>query len=468
MLNTIYNRNIFEKNSSVDDNLSKVINTNVRKISSVEIQVTNTCNLACTYCFQRNKSKSTLLPFQYNRILDILFNDEEDKDNFETFQIIEGRRGYFFLYFIGGEPLLEINLIRYFLYRFEEKLHEHNMDDLKWKIGFTTNGTLFFSKNVQSFYREYKDKIWMVTSIDGYSEESNDICRVYRNGIGTFKDIKSTLDYFNLHHKDDNKVTMKYVISKANLKYLGRDIIKMIKEGYTYVHTGLVEEEPWTLSDAKLYYQKLDNIIRYIINTDLIDKFNLNTISLYTSTNRFNENISHMNNIKPCAIFYKEKLTISADGDFIPCMALDNSSSGNQPLLKYGDIKDGEFKTEDQIKVYNYLYSGFKSSDYYSYKCSHCPCVLRCGGCAGINYINTGALPMCENACKMHMIEYLAHTKYYNLICNIDTKYISKNPQDGNLYLPMKTCIDLIGYNEYMNIISLINGRILLDGNNNS
>ena len=80
MLNTIYNRNIFEKNSSVDDNSSKTIDTNIRKISSIEIQVTNTCNLACTYCFQRNKSKSTLLPFQYNRILDILFNDEEDTD----------------------------------------------------------------------------------------------------------------------------------------------------------------------------------------------------------------------------------------------------------------------------------------------------------------------------------------------------------------------------------------------------
>ena len=466
MLNTIYNRNEFENNRPIDDSLNTKMYTNIRKISSIEIQVTNRCNLACTYCFQRHKTNSTLLSEDYNRILDILFNDEEDKENFETFQLVEGRRGYLLLYFIGGEPLLEINYIRYFLYRFEEKLHEHNMDNLKWKIGITTNGTLFFNENVQSFYREYKDRIWMITSIDGYSEESNDICRVYKNGDGTFKDIKSTLDYFNLHHKDDNKVTMKYVISKANLKYLGRDIIKMIREGYTYVHTGLVEEEPWTLSDAKLYYQKLDNIIRYIINTDLIDKFNLNTISLYTPTNRFNEN--GMYNTKPCAILHKEKLTISADGDFIPCMALDESSSGKQPLLKYGDIKNGEFKTEDQIKVYNYLYYGFKSSDYYSYKCSHCPCVLRCGGCVGINYINTGAFIMCENACKMHMVEYLAHTKYYNLICNMDSKYISKNPQNGNLHLPMKTCIDLIGYNEYLTIISLINGRILLNGNNNS
>ena len=80
-----------------------------------------------------------------------MFNDEPDSNKFETFKIKEGKRGYFFLYFIGGEPLLKIKDIRYFIYLFEEKLEEHNMKDLKWKIGFTSNGTLFFDKDVQDF-----------------------------------------------------------------------------------------------------------------------------------------------------------------------------------------------------------------------------------------------------------------------------------------------------------------------------
>ena len=463
-ISTVYNINRFKKENSVDDKVN-CNNKNIRYISSLEIQVTNTCNLNCTYCFQRNKSASTLMPFQYNRILDILFNDEEDKDNFEKFQITEGKRGYFFLYFIGGEPLLQIKNIRYFIYKFEEKLEFHGMKNLNWKIGFTTNGTLFFTKEVQDFYKEYKDRIWMVTSIDGYSEESNDIYRRYKkNGNGTFKDIKPVLDYFNFHHTDDNKVTMKYVISKANLKYLDSDITKMAKEGYSYVHTGLVEEDDWTLGDAKLYYQKLNNIIEYIIEYNLIDKFDLNTISLNSSTNRFTSNIREMDSIKPCSIFFKEKLTISADGDFIPCMALDKSSSGDYLLMKYGDIKNGEFKTEEQLKIYNYLYFNFKSSDFYSYKCAHCPCVLRCGGCPGISYKYTGNIQMCTNACNMHMVEYLAHTRFYNVAYYYNKNSIKhKNPQDGNLYLPPDECIKLIGYDEYESIISLINGRILLN-----
>lgn len=465
MFKTVYNRNILNRNGSID--IRNNTDPSVREITSLEIQVTNMCNLACTYCFQRNKSNHTLLPHEYKRILDILFNDEPDSDKFETFKIKEGRRGYFFLYFIGGEPLLKIKDIRYFIYLFEEKLEEHNMKDLKWKIGFTSNGTLFFDKDVQDFYKEYKDRIWMVTSIDGYSSESNDICRKFKNGKGTFDVIKKTLDYLNANKKDDNKVKMKYVISKANLKYLYMNVVKMIKNGYTYIHTGLVEEDNWTTEDARLYYEQLSRIIDYVIYNvpELRDNFDLNTISKHISTNRFyTHEMLNDEYVKPCSIFYKEKLTISATGDFIPCMALDESSSGDQVLMSYGNIYTGELQSDQQKSIYNFLYGGFKLRDFYTYKCANCPCNMRCGGCPGIMYSKIGKIQMCESACEMHIAEYLAHTKYYNMLCLINKKYISNNPMDGNLLLPEDICVNIIGFEEYSTLIALINGRILSNG----
>ena len=55
----------------------------------------------------------------------------------------------------------------------------------------------------------------------------------------------------------------------------------MIKNGYTYIHTGLVEEDNWTTEDAKLYYEQLSRIIDYVIYNvpELRDNFDLNTIS---------------------------------------------------------------------------------------------------------------------------------------------------------------------------------------------
>lgn len=460
MLSTVLNRNNFSRESSFDKYRKDNETNDLRIITSLEIQVTNRCNLACTYCFQRNKSANTLLLHDYNRILDIIFNDEEDKDNFETFKICEGKRGYFFLYFIGGEPLLEIRNIRYFIYRFEEKLSEHNMENIKWKIGFTSNGTLYFEKSVQDFFKEYKDKIWMVTSIDGYSSESNDICRKFKNGKGTFNTIKKTLDDFNLKHDDDHKVKMKYVISKANLQYLFSDVKKMIEAGYSYVHCGLVEEDNWTIEDARLYFYQLYEISEYIIDNNLIDKFDLNIISKHMPTNRFN-NFESFKNEKPCSIFYKEKMTIGADGTFIPCMALDSSSIGNSTPMIYGDIRNGELKTEEQRKVYKFLYEDFNIKDFYSYKCANCPCALRCGGCPGIMYSRLNRLSICESACTMHKAEYLAHTMYYNKICVIDNKYKSNNPLDGKPLLNKNDSLSIIDRDMYYNMIAFYYSNIM-------
>ena len=83
-----------------------------RTINSIEIQVTNNCNLECSYCFQKTKYTDKLLLKDYYQIIDLLFNDI-DMNNFEKFTISDKcRRGYFLLYFIGGEPLLEIENIK--------------------------------------------------------------------------------------------------------------------------------------------------------------------------------------------------------------------------------------------------------------------------------------------------------------------------------------------------------------------
>ena len=73
------------------------------QVLTLTFQVTEDCCMACTYCYQNHKTKNTMSFEIAKQIIDNLLTDDS---KYQT----EDKNGVI-LEFIGGEPLMEIDLI---------------------------------------------------------------------------------------------------------------------------------------------------------------------------------------------------------------------------------------------------------------------------------------------------------------------------------------------------------------------
>src|SRR3712207_3170723 len=88
--------------------------------------------------------------------------------------------------FIGGEPLLEIELMDYIVEYFKFKAFELNHPWAEnYMISLTSNGILYNDEKVQEFLRKNPGKVSVGITIDG-NKELHDSCRVFPDGSGSY------------------------------------------------------------------------------------------------------------------------------------------------------------------------------------------------------------------------------------------------------------------------------------------
>ena len=74
---------------------------------TVTFQVTDDCNLRCTYCYQINKGKRKMTFEMAKDFINMLIKESYEEGSFVDVNTSPG----IIFEFIGGEPLLEIDLI---------------------------------------------------------------------------------------------------------------------------------------------------------------------------------------------------------------------------------------------------------------------------------------------------------------------------------------------------------------------
>lgn len=120
------------------------------------ICVTHNCNLNCTYCYQKHDVTSRMTFDTAKRCIDDIFQNIPD-------YAVDGVE----VGFIGGEPLLEFDLLkRVFLYT------HSNYTDIGWIFYATTNGTLLNDEMKEWFSTHRKDFV-LGLSLDGTRETHN-------------------------------------------------------------------------------------------------------------------------------------------------------------------------------------------------------------------------------------------------------------------------------------------------------
>jgi radical SAM peptide maturase (CXXX-repeat target family) len=229
-------------------------------------------NSICVHnCYQINKGKRKMSLETAKDFIDFLLSTTEENCDYINPTISP----FIILEFIGGEPLLEVDLIDQIMTYWRKRTIElqHPWAD-KYYISICSNGTLYFQPNVQRFLQKYKNKLSFSVTLDG-NKELHDSCRVFPDGSGSY-DLASAAckDWMSRGNYMGSKIT----IAPTNVTYLFDAIKHMIDLGYNEINANCVYEKGWEENHATELYKQMNRMSDYILDNDLEDKV---FISLY-------------------------------------------------------------------------------------------------------------------------------------------------------------------------------------------
>lgn len=231
------------------------------KITTMSFNAAQSCNLRCSYCYAHEGT--------YDSVKGMIL--EKDVDIFIE-ALVKNREKFSFplkIIFFGGEPLLNLPMIRYFILQASK-----NGLDLKYSI--TTNGTLL-NPSVISFLE--KHDFSLTISCDGPDFVQNEQ-RPFKDGVGSAKKVLSGIK-LALNSGLCNNLTLRVTISKNSANFLD-EILNYFSE----------------LSVSRLFFSPVSTPDGLGIIKKITDFFSSTLLEAVTSQNYNKINkISNLNNM---------------------------------------------------------------------------------------------------------------------------------------------------------------------------
>lgn len=194
---------------------------NIKKYNPT-LCLTHMCNLNCIYCYQQHDSYSRMSYETAVRVID------------EVMKTIPSDREGVVFSLIGGEPLLEFDLIK--------KIYEYaiNVQNLVPVYFFaTTNGTVL-NDSMKKWFAERKDSFILGLSMDGGRETHN------HNRSNSFDKID--VDFFQ---KNWPLQGVKMTLSDYSMYHLADDVIALHKMGFKNVRGVNFDEQDFDTPKEK-------------------------------------------------------------------------------------------------------------------------------------------------------------------------------------------------------------------------
>lgn len=418
----------------------KEMSINDDNVKSITMQVTDACNLCCTYCYQHNKGNHSMSWEVAKEFIDMILAADERSNSYIDANRVLGVT----LEFIGGEPWLEVDLISkisdYFIGELFRRKHP-------WMIKFCfdvcSNGLLHFDPRVQAYLNRHGKHCSYNISIDG-NKELHDKCRIDHNGNGSYdRAIAGVMDYRN---KFKRYIGSKVTISPDNVYYLFEAVKSLIDNGYYSINLNYVYEKGWELEHAKVLYWELHKLTDWLKENDLIEKINLSIFNETVGSPMLPED----NNNWCGGVGFM--MAVDWKGDIYPCLRyMESSVTGREPYI-IGNIYEGISQskaTRSRLKCFECVTRRSQSTD----ECFNCPIASGCGWCSAYNYECFGtANKRATFICEMHKARSLANCYYW----------FSQNVHK-NIYCPKEWAINIIGEEEYKKLIDMENA--LLENN---
>lgn len=407
-----------------------------KQVKTVTFIVTHQCNLRCSYCYEHNKSDKKMTLETAKKCVDLLFAEDAGQTELINDTVANG----LIIEFIGGEPLLEMELIdgtmEYFLNRAMELDHRWQT---RYMINISTNGTLGDDGRVRRFMRKYEGRLSVSVTIDG-AKEAHDACRVDLNGNGSYD---RAIKMFRQAAGPDGRRATKYTIAPGNLELFARSVRHLVlEEGVNTLNCNCVYEEGWTLDHAGELYRQLKEV------SDMLRENAADTwVSILdweagnplpdTDTQNWCGGDGRM-------------LAFDVDGTVLPCMRYSSIASGNRPVYRIGDTDSGIAVREDDRKRLEQLRSITRQSQS-ERRCLDCPIASGCSWCTAYNYEMTGTTnKRVTYICEMHKARVLAQCYHHNMLHLKDPEHAPKK-----MHIPREWALPIIGEEEYERLRAL-------------
>lgn len=215
-------------------------------LQRVVLNVTNQCNLACTYCYEYSEDKIT---------------EPQGKPKYMTRDVAEsaiemliressGRKSIHVTFF-GGETLLNFPVMRSTVEFAKQKAAEVGKEI---EFSLTTNATLL---NEEIIHFLSDQRIGVTVSIDG-DKELNDRMRVFHDGRGSYEIIAPKIRQLLKGHRTNS------IGARVTLTSGVTNVPRIFRHLTTELGFDAVGFSPATASPDRLYSigpQKMDNIL---------------------------------------------------------------------------------------------------------------------------------------------------------------------------------------------------------------
>ena len=399
-------------------------------LKTVTFIVTHQCNLRCTYCYEHHKSEEKMTLETAKKCIDLLFAEDAKHSPLVNEKDAHG----IILDFIGGEPLLEIDLIRdimsYFLSRAIELKHRWAVN---YMISMSTNGLMGDDPRVRQFLKEFEGRVSISVTIDG-DKAAHDACRVDCQGCGSYD---RAIKMFREVSGPDGRRQTKYTIAPGNLTLLASSVRHLVmEEGVDTLHCNCVFEEGWTMEHARELYRQLKTI------SDMIQEDGLDT---YVSILDWDagDHVPDTETQNWCGGDGK-MLAFDVDGTILPCLRYSSLSIGNQPVYRIGDVESGLAVRPDDVARLDALRRITRQSQS-EQRCLDCPINQGCAWCTAYNYEKTGTPDKrVTYICDMHKARVLAQCYHHNRLHLLDSAHAAKA-----MNVPRDWAVEIVGEAEY-------------------
>ena len=371
-------------------------------IRDITIQVTEDCNMACTYCYQHDKTCKAMSFETGKKFIDLILDSDERSANYIKSRECPG----VILDFIGGEPFLEIDLIDKLTDYFIEQLiiRDHPWAT-RFRISICSNGLLYFNDKVQKYIRKNREHLSLSITLDG-DKRIHDMCRLDKNGHPTYDRVKKAIDHYQeyWHGNIGTKVT----ISPDNIYYIGEAIIDMIKNGNKIINLNCVYEKGWEQKHGKILYDQLKMISEYILENDLEEDVFVSMLDLISGTSKNTDNTW----CGGCGLM----IAVDPNGDIYPCLRYTPSSIGNKrEKFIIGNVDHGFLMTDEEIQRVKCFDCLTRKEQFAGTECETCPISDGCGDCIAYSYEVTGDVrKRTTYHCITHKARVLATSFYQN------------------------------------------------------
>ena len=319
----------------------------------VTLILTESCNLACTYCYEHYKTKNTMPLEVAKKIID----DEMTKQDFSELVCFD---------FFGGEPFLEFEKIKTLVEYIKNKKF-----DKPWELFVGTNGTLVHHE-IQDWLIENLGVVNCGLSLDG-TKFMHDI-----NRSNSFDMID--LDFFL---KTYPNIIIKMTVSIQTLPHIAEGVKFLHQRGFKSITCNLAYGIDWSEPNNKETLEKqLNELIEFYLENPSLKPCSMLNFPIESVC------LTQQNTTQKFCGAGTQMHTYDVKGDMYPCHFFTPFSAGE----KSADAKNIKFSNTFPRCVLDK-------------KCQNCIAVDICPTCYGSNFLSSGNIfSKTEDFCNLTKI----------------------------------------------------------------